>query len=57
MTLRCRGSVTKIDTLAPEHLHRTLTINIGSDDFYEVELVATGTNGDEVRVELSRRPE
>jgi hypothetical protein len=32
-------------------------INVGSEDFYEVELVATGENGEEVRVELTRRPE
>ncbi len=35
----------------------TTAINLGPDDFYEVELVATGTNGEEVRVEFSRRPE
>lgn len=32
-------------------------INVGKNDSYEVELVAIGDNGEEVRFELTRRPE
>ena len=45
-------------TAANEPTRLSLTaINMGSDDFYEVELVVRGANGEEVRVELSRLPD
>lgn len=50
-----RGQVEIREPNQPTQLSLT-AINVGSSDFYEVELVAIGTNGDEVRVELTRRP-
>ena len=40
----------------PTPLSRT-AINVGQGDTYEAELVATAPGGEEVRVELSRKPD
>lgn len=50
------GQVTISEANEPTPLSLT-AINVGEGDSYEAELVATGPGGEEVRVELSRKPE